>query len=202
MRKHKTPTRSVGRRQSILDAALTCFLEQGFDATTMEQIRQASGASHGSIYHHFGSKEAIALALYVEGLHDHRATIFARLQTQTTARDGIRAIITAHLESVAANPDRALFLTRTDLADASEETAQRIAEVNQEYFRAIYDWLRPFIDRGEVIRVPAALYVPLIVGPAAHFARHWLAQRMALDLQEVAETFAAAAWKSLTTAPE
>jgi AcrR family transcriptional regulator len=168
----------------------------------MDQIRRASGASHGSIYHHFGSKEAIALALYVEGLHDYKAQVFARLRPQTTARDGIRAIIAAHLASVAASPERALFLTRTDLADASDETAQRIAEVNQEFFRAIYGWLRPFIDRGEVVRVPPALYVPLILGPTAHFARHWLAHRMALDLNEVAETFATAAWKSLTTAVE
>jgi AcrR family transcriptional regulator len=202
MSKRTPSARSTGRRQRILEAALRCFLEQGFDGTTMDQIRRASGASHGSIYHHFGSKEAIALSLYVDGLHEYHARVYAALRQQTTAREGIRAIIRAHLASVAADPHRSLFLTRMDLADTTEETAGGIAEVNQEFFRAISEWLKPYLDRGEVIRVPASLYVPLVLGPTAHFCRHWLAQRMALDMDEVAETFAAAAWKSLTTSPE
>jgi AcrR family transcriptional regulator len=190
------------RRRQILDAALNCFLEQGFESTTIEQIRQASGASHGSIYHHFGNKEAIALALYTEGMHEYQADILARLAGQTTTRGGIRAVISGHLEWTAAHPDRALFLTRVGMADASKEASAHIAEVNQEFFRAVHDWLRPFITAGEIILVPAVLYVPLILGPTTHFARHWLAHRMALDMSEVAETFATIAWKSLTTVPE
>ena len=55
-------------RDEILDAALACFNEKGFTATTVEDVRGRSGASVGSIYHHFGGKEQIAAAIYVEGL--------------------------------------------------------------------------------------------------------------------------------------
>jgi AcrR family transcriptional regulator len=190
--------RSSGhRRRQILDAALSCFLDQGFDATTIEQIRAASGASHGSIYHHFGSKEAIALALYVEGIQEYQTNVLTALRRQTTARAGIRALIAAHLAWVEANPERSLYVTRVDMSDASGPTAQRIAEVNQDFFRAVHEWLLPFVEKGEVIRVPSALYVPLVLGPTAHFARHWLAHRMALDFGEVADVFAGAAWKAL-----
>ena len=61
---------SVGvasRRQAILDAALACFTNKGFTETTMEDIRIRSGASTGSIYHHFSNKEMLARALYLEG---------------------------------------------------------------------------------------------------------------------------------------
>ncbi len=56
------------RREQILKAALACFLEKGVAATSIAEIRQRSGASTGSIYHFFPSKEAIAVALYLQGL--------------------------------------------------------------------------------------------------------------------------------------
>jgi AcrR family transcriptional regulator len=197
----RTPNkRSAGRRQQILNAALQCFLENGIEATTIEHIRAASGASHGSIYHHFGSKEAVAMALYEDGMRAYQAAILAELHKQTSVREGIRAIVAAHLQVVVANPSLSLFLTRVGMADASEVGAARIAELNQEFFRAIHDWLRPYIERGEVVRVTPALYTPLLLGPTTHFARHWLAHRLTLDLAEVAETLAEAAWQSLRLA--
>ena len=45
------------RRTEILDAALRCFDRRGVTATTIEDIRAESGASIGSIYHQFTSKD-------------------------------------------------------------------------------------------------------------------------------------------------
>ena len=43
----------------VLDAALELFSTQGYGATSMRAISEASGLSVGNLYHHFGSKEAI-----------------------------------------------------------------------------------------------------------------------------------------------
>lgn len=43
----------------VLQAALDLFSHQGYGATSMRQISEASGVSVGNLYHHFGSKEAI-----------------------------------------------------------------------------------------------------------------------------------------------
>lgn len=185
------------RRRRILDAALACFLEQGIEETTIEHIRQVSGASHGSIYHHFGSKEAIALALYVEGMREYQQRVMLRLNQQTNVRDGVRSIVIEHLASVAADPPRSMYMTRIGTADVSEAAAEHIAEVNQELYRSVHAWLLPYIERGEIKRLPPALYVSLIIGSAAHLARHWLANRVSVDLLEVAEPLADAAWESL-----
>jgi TetR/AcrR family transcriptional regulator, acrAB operon repressor len=42
-----------------LEAALELFSTQGYGATSMRAISDASGLSVGNLYHHFGSKEAI-----------------------------------------------------------------------------------------------------------------------------------------------
>ena len=51
-------------RELILATALRLFVERGFFATSVHDIRRAAGLSIGSIYHHFPSKEAVARALY------------------------------------------------------------------------------------------------------------------------------------------
>jgi TetR/AcrR family transcriptional repressor of uid operon len=59
-RSHAPPE---ARRAQILAAALVCFGERGFHATTMDDLVQASGLSKGSLYWHFHSKEDVFLAL-------------------------------------------------------------------------------------------------------------------------------------------
>lgn len=51
------------RRDQILDAALTCFTERGFQATSMSDIIAASGLSAGAIYLYFDGKWSIAMAV-------------------------------------------------------------------------------------------------------------------------------------------
>ena len=68
------------RRQAILDAALTCFLRSGVAGTTIDAIQRESGASVGSIYHFFGSKEGVAAELYLDTLRDYFDTYLAALR--------------------------------------------------------------------------------------------------------------------------
>ena len=51
-------------RDLILSTALRLFVERGYFASSIHDIRHAAGLSIGSIYHHFDSKESIASAIY------------------------------------------------------------------------------------------------------------------------------------------
>jgi AcrR family transcriptional regulator len=193
----RPPRRPADRRRQILDAALNCFLESGFAATTMAQIRDASGASHGSIYHFFGSKEAIAVELYEAGMLDYLAGMEAAIARCRGARPCITAIVRYHLEWTVAHASLSLYLTRVAMADGAPETTQRVAELNQAFFRKVHEWLAPFVAAGEIVAVPEELYASLAIGPASHFARHWLAHRVELDVARVSTVLAEATWQAL-----
>jgi AcrR family transcriptional regulator len=62
----KAPKRARGvqRVAELLDAGAALFAEQGYEATTMTQIAQRAGASIGSLYQFFPSKEVLAEALF------------------------------------------------------------------------------------------------------------------------------------------
>ena len=51
--------RSEIATSKVLEAALYLFSTQGYGATSMRTISEASGLSVGNLYHHFGSKETI-----------------------------------------------------------------------------------------------------------------------------------------------
>src|SRR6202035_2707546 len=62
----KAPKRARGvqRVAELLDAGAVLFAEKGYDAATMTEIAQRAGASIGSLYQFFPSKEALAEALF------------------------------------------------------------------------------------------------------------------------------------------
>ncbi len=49
-------------RNKLLDAALTVLRQKGYAATTVDDICQAAEVTKGSFFHHFESKEALAIA--------------------------------------------------------------------------------------------------------------------------------------------
>jgi AcrR family transcriptional regulator len=62
----KAPKRARGVRRvaELLDAGAALFAAQGYEATTMTDIARRAGASIGSLYQFFPSKEALAEALF------------------------------------------------------------------------------------------------------------------------------------------
>ncbi len=57
-------TKGAETRQQIFEVAMELFRDQGFDATTMQQVAERAGVAKGAAYYYFPSKEAIIQAYY------------------------------------------------------------------------------------------------------------------------------------------
>lgn len=55
-------TRSEATKQRILETALRVFRERGYEAASVEDLCHASGVTKGAFFHHFKSKEDLALS--------------------------------------------------------------------------------------------------------------------------------------------
>ena len=51
------------RRDLILDAAQSLFMEQGWDSVTVADVQDTAGISRGGFYHHFAAKEDLLSGL-------------------------------------------------------------------------------------------------------------------------------------------
>ena len=181
------------RKQEILDAALRGFAEKGIAGTTVEEVRRRSGASVGSIYHHFGDKEGIAAALYVASLQDYQRGIQKLLAEGSEAERTIRALVRYHLRWVAADRDRALFL----LSGAPPRAAEGIAEVNRDALRVTSRWLTQHVRAGRLRDVPFDVFFSVLIGPAQEFSRYWLKGRMRTSIRAAERELGEAAWRAL-----
>ena len=175
-----------GRRGEILDAALACFGERGYEGTTIEEIRARSGASVGSIYHHFGGKDQIADALYVEALRDYQSGFLELLRDD--AERAIKAVVRHHLRWVDANPDLARFLL-------TERRPAEVRHLNRAAFEALESWRSAHADELQPLSFDA--FYAVVIGPAQEAARHRLAGRTQTPLRRLERELADAAWQAI-----
>lgn len=192
--------RSSARRQAIIDAALACFAQHGVEATTIDMIRAASGASTGSLYHHFGSKERIAAEVYLDGLRQFRRQQGEYLGRAQTLEEGIRAIVHAHVDWIVAHPAWAdfIFHHRMVLAEVAAEPV--LQDELQASYAGIAEWMKARAAPGTRLRWPLEAYAALVTGPVHEYARHWLAGRRKTPLADLREFFAEAAIRAVGAA--
>lgn len=189
----------TGRKREILDRALHVFAERGYAQTTMEDVRRASGASIGSLYHHFGGKEALAGALYVEGLRDYHESLLRRVSRVRSAESLVKGVVRHYLEWVASQPEWARWLLEMRRAEAVRAVEDEIRAVTGESARRLGKVLAPFVARGEIEDHPWEVTAAILVGPAQTLAAHAMLRGRPDTLRRHAAVLSEAAWRAIRT---
>ena len=187
------------RRDEILSAALGCFVRQGYTATTIEDIRRKSGASVGSLYHHFGGKDRIAAAIYVAGLAAYQAAFLALLEEHDDTRAAVEALVRHHLRWVGDHADLARFLLAVRETEVVAAATPELRRRNRAFFAAVRDW---FSRHPELPDLPPDLLEPLLLGPAQEYTRHRLAGRATTTPEQAEPVLAVVVWYALITIEE
>jgi AcrR family transcriptional regulator len=107
--------KTTATQQRILDAAAAVFREHGFTAATIGDVVSTSGASIGSIYHHFGGKSELFLAIH-EKLSDTIGAQMAAADSPTTFDRQARG----YLEAIWEHRDVAVILASDDVPPGYE----------------------------------------------------------------------------------
>ena len=190
-------TRQASRR-SVLRQALALFNANGVDATTIDDLRRASGQSVGTIYHHFKNKEGLVAALFFVALDDQSRAIAEHIDGLDDGHAVIEALLECYTAWITAQPECAyfVFLARDSVAQGphgADLTERLIAR-----YRPIDDLLARDAKAGRILPLPVDLIPSLVLGAAEFYARGWLAGRRQATPASHAKRFATAAWRSLT----
>jgi AcrR family transcriptional regulator len=128
---HDEPTRRWARadatQQRILDAATDVFSARGFWAATMADIVGQSGAGIGSIYHHFGGKRELFLAIYdrLSAEVELRVAGAAQQAGDLDNRQAFAVHAQAYLDAVWQNRRATLTLASGDVPTDFQEVRRR-----------------------------------------------------------------------------
>ncbi|PWU30950.1 TetR/AcrR family transcriptional regulator [Pseudomonas sp. RW407] len=187
----------ASRKDDILQAALACFSESGVDATTIEMIRDRSGASIGSLYHHFGNRERIIGALYLEGIGQYADLLDAGLREGMGAEATVKLFVTCYIDWVVAHPDWARFILHNRGRVEAGEMGEQLREANRQQGRRIAELLAVHRQAGAFREMPFELFNSVVIGPTHDYVRNWLAGRTRVELADCRDLLAQIAWESV-----
>ncbi|HUS42297.1 MAG TPA: TetR/AcrR family transcriptional regulator [Ilumatobacteraceae bacterium] len=191
---------SADTRQRILEIARGAFAFGGYDGSTNRELAAKAGITSGALYHYFGSK----LDLYLAVHEDVQQRVYGQFNAAAESADGFLgkfdAVLDVAHELNRADPTFAAFLgaVRTDMR-RHPEIATALATHAQRRHGFFVRLVDAGIDSGEIERsnrdvmneFVAIILVGLTDGVSDDAARHKLATtsiKMALRGQLVAST--------------
>ena len=138
--RNKYPEETV---KLILDVATSLFTEQGYDATSLQDIINSTKLSKGAIYHHFASKEEILEAIF-NRIGEENVVALAKIRDDVSL-NGIEKLRSIFKEAVI-NSNQTLMLTITPyLLDNPRFLAMQIRQL---YQIVAPKFIRPILQEG------------------------------------------------------
>jgi AcrR family transcriptional regulator len=101
--------RRAATRQKLYEAAVTLIAEQGFSATTVDEIAERAGVAKGTVYYNFGSKAELFEALLLHGV-DLLTTALREAAADRPPREALDAMVHAGLEFIRRYPSFAQLM--------------------------------------------------------------------------------------------
>lgn len=129
------------RRHDILVGARRCFAEHGYEGATVRLLEQATGKSRGAIFHHFGDKESLFLALAQED---------AARQAEVVAHNGLVEVMREMLQHPERHDWLATRLEITSLLRTDPSFAARWKENQSVRDEAVRARLASNADKGRL----------------------------------------------------
>ncbi|WP_327413515.1 TetR/AcrR family transcriptional regulator [Streptomyces sp. NBC_01233] len=182
-------SRRQATRQKLYEAAVTLIAEQGFSATTVEEIAERAGVAKGTVYYNFASKND----LFEELLRHGVGLLTVSLRTaaeETEARGGSRvealdAMIRAGLVFI----DRYPAFTQLYVAElwrTNRAWQSTLMVVRQEAVAVVEKVLREGVERGELsAEIDVPLTAAAMVGMVLVAALDWQSFQSERSLDDV-----------------
>lgn len=99
-------------KRHILAAALTVFVDYGYDDASMRTIAQAAGVSVGTLYLHFKNKDELYLTIMKEWMDELNELTTTTLEKIEDPQGAISAFITIFVEYARNHPEMILMQGR------------------------------------------------------------------------------------------
>jgi AcrR family transcriptional regulator len=93
-------------RQEILRAAARLFQQQGYDATSMNDVAAALKLSKGGLYHHFQSKDEILFHIMSHAMEITEERVVKVARRIEDVEERLRTLIRLHIQVVLSPEDR------------------------------------------------------------------------------------------------
>jgi len=148
-------------RLAILDAATSEFSDHGFAGARVDRVALAAGLNKAMLYHYFGDKEALYLAVLERAYSDIREAENRLELSDAAPVEAVQRLVEFTWDYFVAHPEFLSLLNTENLMRAAYvKRSKTVAELQS----PLVDTLRDVLERGEAAGVfrsgvdPAQLY--------------------------------------------
>lgn len=187
------------RRESLLDAALESFAEDGLLGVGIEQIRRRAGASPSSVYHYFRDIGDLNTALLLRTFQRVTEHMQTNMSGATTAEETVRSLVDSLLEWVLEHPDEARFMYQAMALEVAGDQHHELLEAKTGLLKPIFERLETLSQAGELPAWPPETLYSILFGAAHDACRRYVAGGE-MDLAWMRATLPDLVWRSLQPA--
>jgi AcrR family transcriptional regulator len=131
-RAHRTgrpggPNVDVATRDRVIHAAVACILERGFYRASSNEITRRAGVSWGVIQYHFGSREALMLAVLEDGARRFSELVAAAHADGATVAERLNCL----LDTLTSHYGQPEYLAYVQIALNMDHDPETSAEVRK-----------------------------------------------------------------------
>lgn len=144
----RTKEEAAQTRQQLLTAALSIFSRQSFDATSLEEVAEAAGVTRGAIYHHFGSKADLFLALIEDASAQGGAVVQQAIAAGGSFNEITRRVLEHTLTLLEENRRFREIMALSLFKSGSSPDLEPLARMRYEQARAQVSELAGFFQAG------------------------------------------------------
>jgi AcrR family transcriptional regulator len=179
----------VPTREKLFQAAVTLIAEQGFSATTVEEIAEQAGVAKGTVYYNFSSKSELFEELLRHGVEllttDLREAASSTAEAGGGRVDALDAMVRAGLGFI----DRYPAFTRLYVAElwrTNRAWNSTLLMVRREAVAVVENELRAGVEEGELSGdIDITLTAAALVGMVLVAALDWKAFQSERSLDDV-----------------
>jgi AcrR family transcriptional regulator len=161
-----------GSRQEILRAAARLFQQQGYDATSMNDVAAALKLSKGGLYHHFQSKDEILFNLMSHAMDLTEERVIAPAKQIPDPEDRLRTVIRRHIAVVLSERDREITVMLHENHPLSPALRKKINSRKKDYVH----FLENLIAEVQRVRSSKATVTPRAAAFALLGMINWIYQ--------------------------
>lgn len=159
--------RGAATRQDIIRVARNLFSQHGYHRTGIADIQEATGLTKGAFYHHFRTKEELALAVLDAARADYAEHWFPLADSDASPARRLADFLDG-IVALNARPEwtncRMIAILASELTPADEPIRSAVAGVQAEAMTVIHDLIAGARETGEVDdHADPAVWTQLIV---------------------------------------
>ncbi len=142
---------SPDRRAELIEKAARLFGAHGYNKTSMRDISAAFGILHGSIYHHFGSKDELFIAVYSAGVDRFIAEVEKAVVGHDDPWQRLEAACVAHLEALLSRESPAATVL-ADWSSTYSEPLRQALVAQRDRYEKVFSRLTDAVELPEGVK--------------------------------------------------